>query len=252
MTRATGSPFAMTVAVDIVLLAVKERKLSLLLIRRGIEPFRGRWALPGGAVLEHEDLDRAAARELSEEAGVRAVYLEQFRAYGDPGRDPRGRVVSVAYVALVRADQQVLAAATDADAAAWFPIERLPELAFDHGAIVADAQEHVRRALDREPVGFQLLPRAFTLAALQAVHEAVLGKEIDKRNFRRKVLSENLVVPIAGEVEQGSHRPAQLYRYARQLPKAPGAEGREGASPSRKPRARARRRRSRARPRRSR
>src|SRR6185436_5289196 len=165
MGRSESRPFAMTVAVDIVLLAVKERRLSLLLIRRGIEPFRGRWALPGGAVLEHEDLDQAAARELAEEAGVRAVYLEQFRAYGAPGRDPRGRVVSVAYVALVRADQQVLAAATDADAAAWFPIDRLPELAFDHRTIVAAAQEHVRRALDREPVGFQLLPRAFTLAA---------------------------------------------------------------------------------------
>ena len=243
MTRATGSPFAMTVAVDIVLLAVKERKLSLLLIRRGIEPFRGRWALPGGAVLEHEDLDRAAARELSEEAGVRAVYLEQFRAYGDPGRDPRGRVVSVAYVALVRADQQVLAAATDADAAAWFPIERLPELAFDHGAIVADAQEHVRRALDREPVGFQLLPRAFTLAALQAVHEAVLGKEIDKRNFRRKVLAEGLVVPVAGEREEGAHRPAQLHRFAHRagpVPAATPAEAvaRKAARPSRKGRAR--------------
>ena len=208
----------MPVAVDIVLFAIKERQLSLLLIRRGIEPFKGRWALPGGLVLEQEGLDQAAARELREEAGVRAVYLEQFRAYGDPGRDPRGRVVSVAYVALVRADDQVLRAATDADAAAWFPVDSLPDLAFDHATIVGDARDHLRRALDHEPVGFQLLPRAFSLAALQAVHEAVLGKPLDKRNFRRKVLGEDLVVPLAGEIEHGSHRPAQLYRYARPLP----------------------------------
>jgi 8-oxo-dGTP diphosphatase len=220
----------MPVAVDIVLFAIKERQLSLLLIRRGIEPFKGRWALPGGLVLEHEGLHHAAARELREEAGVRAVSLEQFGAYGEPGRDPRGRVVSIAYVAMVRADDQVLQATTDADAAAWFPVDSLPDLAFDHARIVHDAREHLRRALDREPVGFQLLPRAFSLAALQAVHEAVIGKPLDKRNFRRKVLSEELVLPLAGEVEHGSHRPAQLYRYARPLPGAPRADGEDGGA----------------------
>lgn len=233
-TPPAGGPLRMPVAVDIVLFAIRDRRLSLLLVRRGIEPFRGLWALPGGFVLEHEGLDQAAMRELAEEAGVRSAILEQFGAYGDPGRDPRGRVVSVAYVALVRADDQVLEATTDADAAAWFPVGRLPELAFDHAKIVEDGHAHLRAALDREPVGFQLLPRAFTLAALQAVHEAVLDRSLDKRNFRRKVLAEGLVVPLAGKVEQGSHRPAQLYRYARPQ-RGRGAEHEDGWAEARAP-----------------
>lgn len=207
-------PFRMLVAVDIALLAIRDERLSLLLVRRGIEPFRGAWALPGGFVREDEDLPDAALRELAEEAGVRDATLAQFRAYGAPGRDPRGRVVTIAFVALVRADDRVLAATTDADAAAWFPIDRLPTLAFDHATIVHDAQLHLRAALDREPVGFQLLPQAFTLAALQRVHEAILGRELDKRNFRRSVLEGGLVAPLPGRSEQGAGRPAQLYRYA--------------------------------------
>lgn len=208
-------PTRMLVSVDVVLLAIRDERLSLLLVRRGIEPFRGAWALPGGFVRENENLAEAALRELEEEAGVRDAMLAQFRAYGAPGRDPRGRVVTVAHVALVRADDRVLAAATDADAAAWFPIDRLPTLAFDHATIVHDAQVHLRAALDREPVGFQLLPQAFTLAALQRVHEAILGRALDKRNFRRSVLDAGLVAPLPDRLEQGAGRPAQLFRYVR-------------------------------------
>lgn len=222
MTRTSATPVPgpakMAVAVDIVLLAIRDERLALLLVRRGFEPFRGRWALPGGFVTMEESLEAAAKRELSEEAGVTAVHLEQFGAYGAPARDPRGRVVSIAYVALVRADAQVLRATTDADAAAWFPLEAPPRLAFDHATIVHDAREHLRRALDREPVGFQLLPRAFSLSELQRVHEALLGALLDKRNFRRKVLSEGLVLPLRGKSTEGPHRPAQLYRYAKASP----------------------------------
>ncbi len=231
----------MVVAVDVVLLAIKDGRLSLLLIRRGVEPFKGQWALPGGVVLEHESLGAAAERELREEAGLGPVFLQQFRAYGDPGRDPRGRVVSIAYVALVRADAQVPSASTDADAAAWFPVEAPPALAFDHATIVADAIAHLRAGLGhagqlgreaaREPIGSQLLPDAFSLAALQRVHEAVLGRPIDKRNFRRKVLGDGLVVPIAGQRSEGAHRPAQLYRFAR--PEGAAASARAGGSGAR-------------------
>ncbi len=209
-----GGPPRFAVAVDVVLLAIRDDRLSLLLIRRASEPFRGCWALPGGFVLERESLDAAAARELAEEAGVTRVHLEPFGVYGDPDRDPRGRVISVGYVALVRADELVLQAATDADAAAWFPLDEPPALAFDHPRIVADARAHLRDALDREPVGAELLPESFSLAALQRVHEAVVGHAIDKRNFRRKVLAEGLVEAIEGELAGGAHRPAQLYRYA--------------------------------------
>jgi 8-oxo-dGTP diphosphatase len=210
---ADGPP-RFAVAVDVVLLALRDERLSLLLIRRGVDPFRGAWALPGGFVLERESLEAAAARELEEEAGVRRAHLAQFGVYGDPERDPRGRVISVAYVGLVRADERVLRAATDADAAAWFPFDDPPRLAFDHARIVADARAHLRERLDREPVGAELLPEAFSLAALQRVHEAVLGLAIDKRNFRRKVIGDGLVEPVDGEREEGAHRPAQLYRWA--------------------------------------
>ena len=209
-----AGPPRFAVAVDVVLLSQRDERLSLLLVRRGVEPFRGAWALPGGFVLERESLDAAAARELEEEAGVTRVHLAQFGVYGDPDRDPRGRVVSVAYVALVRADERVLRAATDADAAAWFPLDEPPSLAFDHARIVTDARAHLRAALEREPVGAELLPAAFSLAALQRVHEGVLGHALDKRNFRRKVLAGGLVEPIAGGREEGAHRPAQLYRWA--------------------------------------
>jgi len=223
-----------SVTVDIVVVT-KERRPRVLLIQRKQPPFQGTWALPGGFIDMDETLEASARRELEEETGIQVGKLAQIAVFGDPGRDPRGRVVSVAYVALVRADDQVLAATTDADAAAWFPVDTLPDLAFDHATIVTDALEHLRRALDREPVGFQLLPRAFSLAALQAVHEAVIGKPLDKRNFRRKVLAEELVVPLAGEIEHGAHRPAQLFRYARPLPIPARADGDAGAD-ARRPR----------------
>ena len=204
------APATMAVAVDIVLIAQRDDGLGLLLIRRRSEPFRGRWALPGGFVREDESLEAAALRELEHDAGVTAVHLEPLGAYGDPDRDPRRRVVSIAFVALVPADTHGLTASTDA---AWFPLSSPPRLAFDHTRIVKDARTHLRNALDREPVGFRLLPKAFTLGDLQRVHEAILGQALDKRNFRRKVLSDGLVETLEGETSEGMHRPAQLYRY---------------------------------------
>jgi 8-oxo-dGTP diphosphatase len=187
----------------------------VLLIRRGIEPFAGEYALPGGFVLPDENLDRAARRELLEETGTADVYLEQLYTFGDPGRDPRGRVITVAYYALVPEDKSPLLAGTDAAAAAWLPVSNLPSLAFDHGAIVDYAIGRLRNKLEYTTVGFELMPRKFTLSDLQSLHEAILDKKLDKRNFRRKILDAGLVLPL-NEWEPTGRKPAQLFSFRRE------------------------------------
>ena len=161
---------------------------------------------------EDESLDAAAARELREEAGVDKVYLEQLYTFGDPKRDPRGRVVTVAYYALVPTTQ-ALHAGTDASEAAWFPLAQLPNLAFDHRKIVDYAYQRIRNKLDYTAVGFELLPQRFTLGELQLVHEAVLGVTLDKRNFRRKITQKGIVKPLK-EWQKTGRKPAQLFRFA--------------------------------------
>jgi len=200
------------VTVDIVLFTIRDRSLHLLLIRRLAKPFQNRYALPGGFVLEHESVDAAAARELHEEAGVDQVYLEQLYTFGDPKRDPRGRVVTVAYYALVP-HTQVLQAGTDASDAAWFPVADLPSLAFDHRKIVEYAHQRIRNKLDYTGVGFELLPEKFTLGELQSVHEAILGEPMDKRNFRRKITQKGIVRPLK-ELRKTGRKPAQLYCFS--------------------------------------
>ena len=180
------------VTVDIVLFTIRDRVLHLLLIRRLAKPFEHRYALPGGFVAGEESLDAAAVRELREETGVDKVYLEQLYTFGDPKRDPRGRVITVAYYALA-SDTQVLNAGTDAADAAWFPVTELPSLAFDHRKIVEYAHHRIRNKLDYTNVGFELLPDKFTLTELQMVHEAILGEDLDKRNFRRKIIQKGIV-----------------------------------------------------------
>jgi 8-oxo-dGTP diphosphatase len=200
------------VTVDVVLFTIRERKLHLLLIRRLAKPYENRYALPGGFVKEDESLDSAAVRELREETGVREVYLEQLYTFGDPRRDPRGRVVTVAYYALVP-HNQALHAGTDAADAAWFPIADLPPLAFDHRKIAEYAHQRIRNKLDYTGVGFELLPEKFTLSELQSVHEAILGQELDKRNFRRKIIQKGIVKPTK-EWQRTGRKPAQLYRFS--------------------------------------
>jgi len=200
------------VTVDIVLFTIRERQLHVLLIRRLAKPYEGRFALPGGFVLENESLDAAAARELWEEAGVENVYLEQLYTFGAPGRDPRGRVVTVAYYALVP-NTQTLQAGTDAADAAWFPVANLPALAFDHKGIVEYAHQRIRNKLDYTNVGFELLPAKFTLTELQLVHEAILGEMLDKRNFRRKTMQRAIVKPTK-EWQRTGRKPAQLFRFS--------------------------------------
>ena len=199
------------VTVDIVLFTIRNRELHLLLIRRLTKPFQNRYALPGGFVLEEESVDAAAVRELKEGTGVDKVYLEQLYTFGDPKRDPRGRVITVAYYALAPYVDALHAGADAADAA-WFPITSLPPLAFDHRKIVDYAHQRLRNKLDYTNVGFELLAEKFTLTELQLVHEAILGERLDKRNFRRKILQRGIVKPTK-EWQRAGRKPAQLYCF---------------------------------------
>ena len=201
----------MKVTVDIVIFTIQAGALKVLLVKRRIEPFAGTFAIPGGFVHENEDLEQAALRELREETGVEHVYLEQLYSFGDPERDPRGRVITVAYFALISADRQ-LKAGTDAAEAEWRSMDDLPPLAFDHDKILDYALERLRNKLEYTTVGFQLLPEKFTLTELQGVYEAILGKEIDKRNFRRKI-SLLKILKALPEYRRAGQRPAQLYRF---------------------------------------
>src|SRR5438552_18597695 len=200
--------------VDCVVFGFDEGELKVLLIERALEPFKGRWALPGGFVRVDEALDEAARRELEEEAGLSKVFLEQLYTFGAIDRDPRERVVSVAYYALVKLSDHRVKAATDAANAAWFPISGVPKLAFDHAEILATALARLKGKVRYEPIGFELLPPKFTLSQLQHLYEAVLGNELDKRNFRKKVLSFGLLVPLKETQMTGRHRPAQLFKFA--------------------------------------
>ena len=203
----------MKVTVDIVIFTIQSEELKVLLVKRGIPPFKGQLALPGGFVHDDESLDEAAMRELREETGVSDVFLEQLYSFGEPGRDPRERIITVAYYALISADRSQLAAGTDTTEATWWPVSNLPALAFDHRKILDYALERLRNKLEYTTVGFQLLPAKFSLTELQEVYEAILGKKLDKRNFRRKIELLKILKPIA-EYRRGGQRPARLYRFA--------------------------------------
>jgi 8-oxo-dGTP diphosphatase len=199
--------------VDCVVFGFDDGDLKVLLIERGLEPYKGRWALPGGFVRVDEPLDAAARRELQEEAGLSRVFLEQLYTFGTVGRDPRERVVSVAYYALVKLSEHAARAATDAANARWFPVSNVPRLAFDHGEILRVACERLKAKVRYQPIGFELLPPRFTLSQLQHLYEALLGTVLDKRNFRKKVLGYGLLVPLKETQMLGRHRPAQLFRF---------------------------------------
>ena len=199
------------VATDIVILCLDAGDLRVLLVRRGAEPFRGDWALPGGFLQESEDLDACARRETREETGVRPGRILQFANFSQPGRDPRGRVISVAYLALVRAGDVRLKAGSDAAEAEWRGLAEARGLAFDHDAILAAALVRLSAEVRADPAFlFPLMPPAFTLARLQAGYEAALGRPVDKRNFR-KLMEDSGRVQALEAFERGPHRPARLY-----------------------------------------
>ncbi len=199
--------------VDCVVFGLDEEDLKVLLIQRGLEPFAGKWALPGGFVRMDETLEEAARRELEEETGITRVFLEQLYTFGDIDRDPRERVVSVAYYALVKLSDHRIHAATDASAAAWFAVSDATRLAFDHDRILAMALTRLKGKLRYQPIGFELLPPKFTLRQLQHLYETILEQPLDKRNFRKKILGMDFIEEL-DEVEQDvAHRAARLYRF---------------------------------------
>jgi 8-oxo-dGTP diphosphatase len=200
-----------TMATDIVIFTVRDGHLEVLLIQRRNPPFQRSWALPGGLVEEAEDVDVCAGRELEEETGVTGLVLEQVHTFGAPDRDSRGRVVSVAYLTLVRPGRLEPRAASDAANVGWFNVDDPPSLAFDHAQIIALARRRLRTMLEESAAAFEFLPRTFTLGELRALHEIVSGQRLDPRRFRRWALAAELVQET-GKTRTGSGRSDRLYR----------------------------------------
>ncbi|HJW95215.1 MAG TPA: NUDIX domain-containing protein [Thermoanaerobaculia bacterium] len=201
--------------VDCVVFGFDDGDLKVLLIQRELPPYRGKWALPGGLVQVDEPLDDAARRELEEETGITRLYLEQLFTFGDLDRDPRERVITVAYYALVKLSDHRIRAASDATRAAWFGVDDLPRLAFDHASIIDVALTRLQGKVRYQPIGFELLAPKFTLSQLQHLYETILERELDKRNFRKKILSMGFLVEL-DEIEQDvAHRAARLYSFNR-------------------------------------
>jgi 8-oxo-dGTP diphosphatase len=203
-----------SVTVDVVIFTLINQELHVLLVQRRRWPFEGFWAIPGGFINMDESLEAAARRELEEETGVRDVYLEQLYTFGDVGRDPRMRVISVAYIALVRADAQKIRASEESTDVGWFPVRDLPEqLAFDHDQVLAYAIGRLRSKLEYTTLAFQLLPEVFSILELKHIYEQILGeKELDKGNFYRKIKEADLLeeTPL---VREGRGRPTRLWRF---------------------------------------
>lgn len=202
-----------SLTVDCVVFGLDEEDLKVLLIQRDLDPFAGKWALPGGFVQMDESLEEAARRELAEEAGVSNVFLEQLFTFGDVVRDPRGRVVTVTYYALVKLSDHKVVAATDARNAAWFAVDDVPPLAFDHDRILETAYQRLQGKVRYQPIGFELLPPKFTLTQLQRMYEKVLDRPLDKRNFRKKILGMDVLRGLDEVETDVAHRAAQLYRF---------------------------------------
>ena len=202
-----------TLVVDAVVFTVRANLLQILLIKRKYPPFKGYFALPGGIVKKNESLEQATIRELHEETGVKDIFLKRFDVYGDPGRDPRGRFVSAAYIALISSEQLELRATEDAESAHWLPVESMPKLAFDHETILADSLKHLQLEIQLTNIAFQILPRRFTLTELQTVYELVLGRELDKRNFRKRIKALGIIKETDETRRDGAHRPARLHEF---------------------------------------
>lgn len=205
--------FTFGVSVDCVIFGYQKGSLRVLLIQRGAEPFKGDWALPGDLVNPDLDIASAANVVLTNLTGLGNIYMEQFYSFGSVDRHPAGRVVTTAYFSLVKSDQYHPAASSWAKNTQWFGIDELPPLAFDHETILKKGLDSLQKKVRHEPVGFELLPRKFTLRDLQEVYEAILNCKFDKPNFRKKILSTNLLIPLNEYQANVSHRPAKLFKF---------------------------------------
>ncbi|UUV22094.1 NUDIX hydrolase [Paenimyroides aestuarii] len=204
-------------AVDAIVFGYADNKLNVLLIKQKFGILKNQWALVGGFVKDNETLNDAVNRELKEEAGIKVNYLEQLYTFGDNiNRDPRFRVVSVAYFALINSTKLILKADSDAEEAKWFPINNLPELAFDHKEIIATAQLRLQSKLTYQPIGFDLLPKEFLFSELENLYCTILNKEIDRRNFRKKILSYDIIEETEKYGNKIKGRPAKLFRFNKQ------------------------------------
>tara|TARA_R110000796_G_scaffold252627_1_gene388959 strand:+ start:41673 stop:42362 length:690 start_codon:yes stop_codon:yes gene_type:complete len=204
------------VAVDAIVFGYsKEEGVSILLIKRKYDPYKGAWAIPGGFVLDDESLEAAVARELQEETGVEINYLEQLYTFGKPDRDPRKRILSVAYFGLVKSKQfEKLKASTDAADAAWFNYKKLPRLAFDHKEILKMAIERLRAKIVYQPIGFELLDKKFAFSDLEHLYSTLLDRPIDRRNFKKKVMSLGILDELDEKAKStGAGRPGNLFQF---------------------------------------
>lgn len=201
------------VTVDISLFTIQDNRLKVLLIKRKSAPFEHMWAIPGGFIHVGETLKEASLRRLYDETHVENIYLEQLEAFGKPNRDPRARVITIAFYALVSDEQLNPEAHANAEDVGWHCVSELPELAFDHQHIVEVALERLKHELENSSIAFQLLPSRFTLSELQRVYELILEKEMDKRNFRKKILASGVLQDTGETKMEGYHRPAQLYSF---------------------------------------
>ena len=199
------------VTTDCVIFGFDGSELQVLLIERGIEPFKGKWAFPGGFLNMDETAGEGAMRELKEETGLENAYIEQFNTYSEPGRDPRERVITIAHYALVRI--QEVKGGDDAAKAQWFPIDEVPQLAFDHDKILRDAMRKLRERIHFEHIGFELLPEKFTMRELQILYESILGVKFDRRNFAKKMMHYELLNQLDETVRPTAKRDALLYSF---------------------------------------
>jgi 8-oxo-dGTP diphosphatase len=199
------------VTTDCVIFGFDGERLQVLLVERGIEPYKGKWAFPGGFLKMDETAEEGALRELREETGLERAYIQQFHTFSDPHRDPRERVITIAYYALVKI--QEVHGGDDAASARWFPLSEIPSLAFDHDYILRMATQRLREEIHFQPVGFELLPEKFTLKELQALYEAILGISFDRRNFAKKMLHLEILTELDETVWPTPKREAKLYRF---------------------------------------
>lgn len=205
--------FKSAFSVDNIIFGFDQDALKVLLIKRASEPFMGQWALPGDLVRPDEDLDEAAFRVLEQLTGVKDVYLEQVHTFGEVNRHPRGRVITIAYYSLVNIKNVSIRAASFADKVAWKEVRSINSLAFDHFSIMQTCLRRLRADVKVQPIGFELLPPKFTLTELQRLYESVLEKDLDKRNFRKKILSMNVLRSLEEQQKNVAHRPAMLYSF---------------------------------------